>query len=67
MAEDVNGHLEQLRARLVEWAERVRDGASEREFVEAGGAELGDGRNLYERAMPLRQSYAGIRRYWDKR
>src|SRR5947208_5273877 len=32
VAEDVNGHLEQLRARLVEWAERVRDGASEREF-----------------------------------
>jgi glyoxylase-like metal-dependent hydrolase (beta-lactamase superfamily II) len=67
VAEDVGEHLERLRARLVEWAERVRDGADEREFVEAGGADLGEDRELYEKAMPLWQSYAGIKRYWEKR
>jgi glyoxylase-like metal-dependent hydrolase (beta-lactamase superfamily II) len=60
-------HLAQLRERLVQWTQRVGDGATEDEFVAAAGAELGDDRELYEQAMPLSQTYAGLERYWQKR
>jgi glyoxylase-like metal-dependent hydrolase (beta-lactamase superfamily II) len=67
VAEDVERHLRDLRARLREWAERVRDGASEGEFGEAAAADLGADRDAYEQAMPFWQSYAGLKRYWEKR
>ena len=67
VAEDVDRHLAELRARLREWAERVRDGASEQEFEQAAAADLGADRPAYEQAMPFWQSYAGLVRYWDKR
>jgi glyoxylase-like metal-dependent hydrolase (beta-lactamase superfamily II) len=67
VAEDVERHLAELRARLREWAERVRDGASEEEFAAAAAQDLGPDRPAYEQAMPFWQSYAGLKRYWDKR
>ena len=66
-AADVERHLAELRKRLREWAERVRDGANEEEFEQAAALDLGDDRDAYEQAMPFWQSYAGLKRYWDKR
>jgi glyoxylase-like metal-dependent hydrolase (beta-lactamase superfamily II) len=65
VAEDVARHLAELRERLVTWANRVRDGASEEEFVTAAAAELAADRETYEQAMPFWQSYAGLKRYWE--
>jgi glyoxylase-like metal-dependent hydrolase (beta-lactamase superfamily II) len=67
VAEDVGRHLEELRARLEEWSARVRDGKSEEEFAAAAVAELGRDRAAYEQAMPFWQSYAGLKRYWERR
>jgi glyoxylase-like metal-dependent hydrolase (beta-lactamase superfamily II) len=67
VAEDIERHLEELRRRLGEWAERVRDGASEEQFEAAAAADLGTDRAPYEQAMPFWQSYAGLKRYWEKR
>jgi glyoxylase-like metal-dependent hydrolase (beta-lactamase superfamily II) len=69
--DDVDDHLRRLRERLRAWAERVRGGATEEEFAAAAEADLRDGDGVdpfeYERAMPFWQSYAGLKRYWDKR
>jgi glyoxylase-like metal-dependent hydrolase (beta-lactamase superfamily II) len=70
VADDPARHLAELRARLDEWSERVRDGAGEGEFVAAVEEELaehGEPAGLYEQAMPFWQSYAGLKRYWEKR
>ena len=67
VAEDVDRHLTELRARLAEWADRVHQGASEEDFEAAAAADLGPDREPYEQAMPFWQSYAGLKRYWDKR
>jgi glyoxylase-like metal-dependent hydrolase (beta-lactamase superfamily II) len=67
VAGDPAEHLAELRRRLRTWASLVGDGASEEEFETAGTAELGDDAPQYRQAMPLWQSYAGLRRYWDKR
>ena len=60
-------HLEELRRRLPEWADRVRDGATEEQFAAEAGADLAADRDAYEQAMPFWQSYAGLKRYWEKR
>jgi glyoxylase-like metal-dependent hydrolase (beta-lactamase superfamily II) len=61
-------HLAELRRRLHEWATLVERGADEDEFVGSARRELDeDERTAYEAAMPLWQSYAGLKRYWDKR
>jgi glyoxylase-like metal-dependent hydrolase (beta-lactamase superfamily II) len=65
-------HLATMRMRLDAWSERVRAGASEEEFVRAAEAELAEAlppedAAAYTQAGPLWQSYAGLRRYWDKR
>ena len=65
--EDPVRHLEELRRRLREWAERVRDGASEEQFAAEAEADLAADRDAYEQAMPFWQSYAGLKRYWEKR
>jgi glyoxylase-like metal-dependent hydrolase (beta-lactamase superfamily II) len=65
--EDAGRHLDELRARLRAWSERVRDGATEEEFEAAAAADLGPEREAYEQAMPFWQSYAGLKRYWEKR
>jgi glyoxylase-like metal-dependent hydrolase (beta-lactamase superfamily II) len=69
--DDVGFHLAELRATLSTWAERARD-ASEEEFTHAAEAELGaladaDTAALFQQAGPFWQSYAGLRRYWDKK
>ena len=65
--EDVERHLGELRERLRAWAERVRDGASEEEFERLAVADLAADRDAYVQAIPPWQSYAGLRRYWEKR
>jgi glyoxylase-like metal-dependent hydrolase (beta-lactamase superfamily II) len=70
VVEEPAEHLERLRAQLDLWAARVRDGASEEEFVTAARADLAadeDDLEPWERAAPHWQSHAGLRRYWDKR
>jgi glyoxylase-like metal-dependent hydrolase (beta-lactamase superfamily II) len=66
VADDPERHLAELRERLREWAERVRVGASEGEFDAAAAADLGPDLAAYEQAMPFWQSYAGLKRYWEK-
>ncbi len=66
--EDVGRHLGELDRRLDELTERVAGGASEQEFVEAVLGELASASAAeYAQAMPLEQSYAGLKRYVDKR
>jgi len=67
VADDPAGHVPELRDRLRTWAAWVRGGTSEEEFVRRGLAELGDDAAKYDLVMPLWQSYAGLKRYWDKR
>ena len=61
-------HLRRLRRQLRLWAQRVRQGMDEDEFVEAARADIDDEGEAwyYERAAPLWQSFRGLRRYWDK-
>jgi glyoxylase-like metal-dependent hydrolase (beta-lactamase superfamily II) len=70
VAEDVDRHLGELRRRLADWVARVGDGVSEEEFAESARGDLReDGETdawAYERAMPFWQSYAGLKRYWQK-
>jgi glyoxylase-like metal-dependent hydrolase (beta-lactamase superfamily II) len=59
-------HLEQLRSRLAGW---VSDALPEEDWIAKREAELRAASSepeVYEQAMPLWQSYAGLRRYWDK-
>jgi glyoxylase-like metal-dependent hydrolase (beta-lactamase superfamily II) len=68
VADDVSRHLAELRERLDAWANRVRDGMSEAEFVAAARGDLPDDeRDAYDRAMPFWQSHAGLVRYWETR
>jgi glyoxylase-like metal-dependent hydrolase (beta-lactamase superfamily II) len=70
VVEEPGDYLGRLRTQLDLWAARVRDGASEEEFVTAARAELEadeHDREPWERAAPLWQSYAGLKRYWDRR
>src|SRR4051794_7790287 len=69
VADDPGRHLAELRLELYDWAEFVRGGATEEEFVEYVRAELANaGENLafYDVAMPLWQSYRGLKRWADK-
>jgi glyoxylase-like metal-dependent hydrolase (beta-lactamase superfamily II) len=70
VSDDVGVHLAQLRRRLADWVERVGAGMSEQEFDEAARADVQDDGEAavdeYARAMPFWQSYAGLKRYWDK-
>ena len=68
--DDVGRHLSDLRERLGEWEQIVEDGATQDEFVERAHAGLGelddDDLQAVERAMPMWQSYAGLKRWVDK-
>jgi glyoxylase-like metal-dependent hydrolase (beta-lactamase superfamily II) len=69
--EDVAAHLAQLRERLAEW-ERLAEAGDEDAFVRALGERMqidGDPgvAGAYQQAMPADQSYAGMRRYLEKR
>ena len=71
VVESVHDHLRRLRRELRLWGQRVRQGLTEEEFVEAARADLVEAdadeqAPYYERAAPFWQSYAGLKRYWDK-
>lgn len=69
VADDPGRHLAELRLELYDWAEFVHGGASEEEFVAYCHAELADaGEDVaaYDAAMPLWQSYRGLKRWSDK-
>jgi glyoxylase-like metal-dependent hydrolase (beta-lactamase superfamily II) len=70
IADDPAFHLAELRATLRTWAERAREG-SEEDFIRAAEADVAaaadpDTAALFQQAGPFWQSYAGLRRYWDK-
>jgi len=67
VADDPIEHLAALRMRLRSWTALVGDGTTEEEFEAAALAELGDDAPPYVQAIPPWQSYAGLRRYWEKR
>ncbi|HEX3267182.1 MAG TPA: MBL fold metallo-hydrolase [Gaiellaceae bacterium] len=67
VADDPEEHLQQLRQRLEDWSTRVRHGVAKEEFEQLARADLGSDRDAYEHAMPFWQSYAGLKRYWEKR
>jgi len=67
VADDPIEHLAALRVRLRSWTALVGDGTTEEEFEATALAELGDDAPPYVQAMPPWQSYAGLRRYWEKR
>ena len=59
-------HLGDLRRRLVEWVRLVQSGVTQEQFSESVRNEVtasADNVELYERAMPFWQSYAGLERY----
>ncbi len=70
VVDDVGRHVTELRLTLEDWAESVEGGATEEEFVEYALAELADSGEdpaAYEQAMPFWQSYAGLKRWADKK
>jgi glyoxylase-like metal-dependent hydrolase (beta-lactamase superfamily II) len=71
VAEDVGAHLAMIREELARWVERVEEGATEQEFVDAArrdiAARVADDPDSWQRAAPFWQSYRGIERYWRKR
>ena len=70
VADDLEPHLAELRRRLADWTRRVGEGVTEEEFSESVRIDVtagGSGVEIYERAMPFWQSYAGLKRYWEQR
>jgi glyoxylase-like metal-dependent hydrolase (beta-lactamase superfamily II) len=70
VAEDRGRHLGELRERLPKWVERVAAGASEPQFAESVREDLREAEGdlgAYEQAMPFWQSYAGLKRFVEKR
>jgi glyoxylase-like metal-dependent hydrolase (beta-lactamase superfamily II) len=66
--DDVERHLDELERRLDDWTDRVASGVSEQEFVDAALADVDpSSADEYATAMPFEQSYAGLRRYIEKR
>jgi hypothetical protein len=64
---DVDVHLDRLELELDRWAQRVRDGIEQQAFVDAARADAGEDADLYDRVAPFWQSWAGLKRYWEKR
>ena len=71
VADDPEPHLAELRVRLEDWVRRTEHDVTEEEFRELAWRDVSDADasavDIYERAMPFWQSYAGLKRYWDKR
>jgi glyoxylase-like metal-dependent hydrolase (beta-lactamase superfamily II) len=63
--EDVGTHLDRLELELDRWAERVRGGMEQDEFVAAAQADAGEDAGLYDRVAPFWQSWVGMKRYVD--
>ena len=69
VANDPQRHLADLRLELYDWAEFIRGGATEEEFIAYGLAALenaGEDMTTYDVAMPLWQSYRGLQRWAEK-
>jgi glyoxylase-like metal-dependent hydrolase (beta-lactamase superfamily II) len=69
VAEDVRRHLADLRLELYDWADTIRGGTELEEFVDYVKVELadaGEDTGQYDLAMPLWQSYQGLRRWAEK-
>jgi glyoxylase-like metal-dependent hydrolase (beta-lactamase superfamily II) len=71
VAESSSEHLALAREELAKWSEWCEQGLDESEWIDAARRDLeaavGDEADLWVRAAPLWQSYAGMKRYWDKR
>ncbi len=69
--EDVDAQLDELGARLDRWAESAReqdrDGWVATIEADLRAATVPDVYESFLAAVPIDQSYAGLRRYWDKR
>jgi len=69
VADDPQRHLAELRLELYDWADFVRGGADVDEFTEYVRTELrdaGEDTGQYDLAMPLWQSYQGLKRWADR-
>jgi glyoxylase-like metal-dependent hydrolase (beta-lactamase superfamily II) len=70
-APDPDGHVARIRERLREWGSWVESGLTQEEFVRRVEAQLdqeaGGERDLYRQLPGFDLTYAGIRRYFDKR
>ncbi|MGZ8694188.1 MAG: hypothetical protein ACXWYS_01980, partial [Gaiellaceae bacterium] len=71
VADDTVRHLADLRRRVEEWSAEIEGGADQDTFVAEREAELAalvaGQRASYAQALPWWQSYAGIKRWADKR
>jgi glyoxylase-like metal-dependent hydrolase (beta-lactamase superfamily II) len=67
VVDDVREHLGRLRASLDRWSGWVRDGLTEDEFVAAVAADVGEDAERYSVVFSFAMSYAGFKRYFDKR
>ena len=68
--DDVQRHLADLRLELYDWADFIRGGAGLEEFTEYVRLELrdaGEDTGHYDLAMPLWQSYQGLKRWSDRK
>jgi glyoxylase-like metal-dependent hydrolase (beta-lactamase superfamily II) len=71
VADDTERHLADLRRRIEEWTAEVSSGVDQDAFVAGREAEIAvlpaDQQASYAQALPWWQSYAGIRRWAEKR
>jgi glyoxylase-like metal-dependent hydrolase (beta-lactamase superfamily II) len=71
VAESPSEHLALVREVLATWSRRCEQGLDERAWVAAARHDLeaavGAEADHWELTAPLWQSYAGMRRYWDKK
>ena len=57
-----------MRNGLVRWADWIRGGATEREFVSAARRELDPAvAETIETTAPFEPSYVGLKRYWESK
>jgi glyoxylase-like metal-dependent hydrolase (beta-lactamase superfamily II) len=64
---DTPDHLRRLREELDRWTAWVGAGMDEQAFVERAREAAEDDGPLYDEVAPFEHSWAGLRRYWDKR
>ena len=70
VADDPERHVRELHERLEQWVDRMAHDPTEEEFAESVRGDLiavGADLAAYDRAMPFWQSYAGLKRYVEKR
>jgi glyoxylase-like metal-dependent hydrolase (beta-lactamase superfamily II) len=70
VANDPAAHLAELRTRLTDWVRLIEEGVTEEAFSESVRSEVAataSDVDVYERAMPYWQSYAGLKRYQERR